>query len=104
MKMDASGPGAAWAASSSQSNSSADRCPGGAAVGRHQQGRASQEHEGAAARVRGQIRDPDLVRVRSETRGDLDKIQVDTLRRYVEALGGKPPLEVQVGDDAFQIA
>lgn len=37
-------------------------------------------------------------------RGDIDKTQVDTLRRYVEALGGKLRLEVQVGDDTFQIA
>ncbi len=36
--------------------------------------------------------------------GDIDKTQVDTLRRYVEALGGKLRLEVQVGDDTFQIA
>lgn len=37
-------------------------------------------------------------------RGDIGKTQVDTLRRYVEALGGKLRLEVQVGDDTFQIA
>lgn len=43
-------------------------------------------------------------RVSRIERGDLDKTQVDTLRRYVEALGGKLRLEVQVGDDTFQIA
>lgn len=43
-------------------------------------------------------------RVSRIERGDIDKTQVDTLRRYVEALGGKLRLEVQVGDDTFQIA
>ncbi|MBK8459525.1 MAG: helix-turn-helix transcriptional regulator [Micropruina sp.] len=43
-------------------------------------------------------------RVSRIERGDLDKTQVDTLRRYVEALGGMLRLEVQVGDDTFQIA
>mgnify|MGYP000864394219 CR=1 FL=1 len=33
-----------------------------------------------------------------------DPGRVDTLRRYAEALGGKLRLEVQVGDDTFQIA
>lgn len=43
-------------------------------------------------------------RVSRIERGDLDKSQVDTLRRYVEALGGHLRLEVQVGDDTFQLA
>ena len=43
-------------------------------------------------------------RVSRIERGDLDKTQVDTLRRYVEALGGMLRLEVQVSDDTFQIA
>lgn len=43
-------------------------------------------------------------RVSRIERGDIDKTQVDTLRRYVEALGGHLRLIVQVGDDTFQIA
>ncbi|SDC03972.1 Helix-turn-helix [Raineyella antarctica] len=43
-------------------------------------------------------------RVSRIERGDIDKTQVDTLRRYVEALGGTLRLEVQVGDQTFQIA
>lgn len=43
-------------------------------------------------------------RVSRIERGDINKTQVDTLRGYVEALGGKLRLEVQVGDDTFQIA
>lgn len=43
-------------------------------------------------------------RVSRIERGDIDKTQVDTLRRYVEALGGHLQLVVQVGDDTFQIA
>ena len=43
-------------------------------------------------------------RVSRIERGDLDKTQVDTLRRYVEALGGHLRLVVQVGDDTFQIS
>ena len=43
-------------------------------------------------------------RVSRIERGDIDKTQVDTLRRYVEALGGHLRLVVQVGDDTFQIA
>lgn len=43
-------------------------------------------------------------RVSRIERGDLDKTQVDTLRRYVEALGGTLRLEVQVGEQTFQIA
>ena len=36
--------------------------------------------------------------------GDIDKTQVDTLRRYAEALGGRLRLEVEVGDQVFQIS
>ncbi len=43
-------------------------------------------------------------RVSRIERGEIDKTQVDTLRRYVEALGGHLRLIVQVGDDTFQIA
>lgn len=43
-------------------------------------------------------------RVSTIERGDIDKSQVDTLRRYVEALGGTLRLEVQIGDETFQIA
>ncbi len=43
-------------------------------------------------------------RVSTIERGDIDKAQVDTLRRYVEALGGTLTLEVKVGDDTFKIA
>lgn len=43
-------------------------------------------------------------RVSRIERGDLDKTQVDTLRRYVEARGGTLRLEVQVGEQTFQIA
>lgn len=43
-------------------------------------------------------------RVSRIERGEIDKAQVDTLRRYVEALGGTLRLEVQVGDQTFHIA
>jgi transcriptional regulator with XRE-family HTH domain len=36
--------------------------------------------------------------------GDIEKSQVDTLRRYVEAVGGTLTIEVQVGDRKFQLA
>ena len=36
--------------------------------------------------------------------GDIEKSQVDTLRKYVEAVGGTLTLEVQVGDRKFQLA
>lgn len=36
--------------------------------------------------------------------GDIERSQVDTLRKYVEAVGGKLTLEVQVGDRKFQLA
>lgn len=36
--------------------------------------------------------------------GDIERAQVDTLRRYVEAVGGKLRIEVELGDDRIQIA
>jgi transcriptional regulator with XRE-family HTH domain len=37
-------------------------------------------------------------------RGDIDRTLVDTLRRYVEAIGGSLRIEVEVGDERIQIA
>jgi len=36
--------------------------------------------------------------------GDIERAQVDTLRRYVEALGGVLTVEVQFADERFRIA
>jgi transcriptional regulator with XRE-family HTH domain len=36
--------------------------------------------------------------------GDIERAQVDTLRRYVEAVGGQLRVEVELGDSRFQIA
>lgn len=36
--------------------------------------------------------------------GDLERTQVDTLRRYVEAVGGHLLVEVEIGDKRIQIA
>jgi len=36
--------------------------------------------------------------------GDIDRSQVDTLRKYVEALGGRLRVEVELGDERIQIA
>jgi transcriptional regulator with XRE-family HTH domain len=36
--------------------------------------------------------------------GDIERSQVDTLRKYVEAVGGTLTIEVQVGDRKFQLA
>ncbi|MHB1166840.1 MAG: helix-turn-helix domain-containing protein [Candidatus Nanopelagicales bacterium] len=36
--------------------------------------------------------------------GDIERAQVDTLRRYVEALGGTLRVEVEYGDERIQIA
>ena len=36
--------------------------------------------------------------------GDIDRAQVDTLRKYVEALGGQLRVEVELGDERIQIA
>jgi DNA-binding XRE family transcriptional regulator len=43
-------------------------------------------------------------RVSRIEQGEIDKTQVDTLRRYVEALGGSLNVEVHLGDDTFKIA
>ncbi|MGO4187372.1 helix-turn-helix domain-containing protein [Pseudarthrobacter sp. TAF60_1] len=36
--------------------------------------------------------------------GDIDRAQVDTLGKYVEALGGRLRVEVELGDERIQIA
>ncbi|WP_284991674.1 helix-turn-helix transcriptional regulator [Arthrobacter sp. efr-133-TYG-120] len=36
--------------------------------------------------------------------GDIDRAQVDMLRKYVEALGGWLRVEVELGDERIQIA
>lgn len=36
--------------------------------------------------------------------GDIERAQVDTLRRYVEAVGGNLRVEVELGDERIQIA
>jgi len=36
--------------------------------------------------------------------GDIDRSQLDTLRRYVEAVGGTLRIEVVIGDDQILIA
>lgn len=43
-------------------------------------------------------------RVSRIERGDLERTQVDTLRKYVEAVGGELRIEVEIGDERFQIA
>ncbi|NRI67661.1 helix-turn-helix transcriptional regulator [Rhodococcus sp. MS16] len=61
----------------------------------------------SAAMTQGQVADRLGVgqnRVSNIERGDLAHIQIDTLRRYVEAVGGSLRVEVELGDDRFQIA
>ena len=36
--------------------------------------------------------------------GDIERTQVDTLRRYVEAVGGQLHVEVEIADQRIQIA
>jgi transcriptional regulator with XRE-family HTH domain len=36
--------------------------------------------------------------------GDIERAQVDTLRKYVEAVGGKLRVEVELGDERFLIS
>lgn len=36
--------------------------------------------------------------------GDIERVQVDTLRKYVEAVGGRLRVEVELGDERIQIA
>lgn len=43
-------------------------------------------------------------RVSEIERGRVDFTKVDTLRRYAAALGGTLKVEVQVGEESFQIA
>ena len=43
-------------------------------------------------------------RVSSIEHGDIERAQVDTLRRYVEAVGGRLRIEVELGDERIQIA
>jgi len=43
-------------------------------------------------------------RVSEIERGQVDFTKVDTLRRYADALGGTLRVEVQVGEEIFQIA
>lgn len=43
-------------------------------------------------------------RVPNIEHGDLERVQIDTLRRYVEAVGGALRVEVELGDERFQIA
>lgn len=43
-------------------------------------------------------------RVSRLERGDIERAQVDTLRRYVEAVGGHLRVEVEIGDRRIQIA
>ena len=43
-------------------------------------------------------------RVSEIERGHVDRTKVDTLRRYADALGGTLHVEVQVGDETYQIA
>lgn len=43
-------------------------------------------------------------RVSRLEQGDIERSQVDTLRRYVEAVGGRLRIEVEFGDERIQIA
>ena len=43
-------------------------------------------------------------RVSRLERGDIERTQVDTLRRYVEAVGGQLHVEVEIGDRRIEIA
>lgn len=36
--------------------------------------------------------------------GDIERAQMDTLRNYVEAIGGKLHIEVEFGDERFRLA
>ena len=36
--------------------------------------------------------------------GDVEQMRVETLRRYVESLGGKLRIEVELGDTRYTIA
>lgn len=43
-------------------------------------------------------------RVSEIERGEIDRTKVDTLRRYADALGGTLHVEVQIGEETYQIA
>ncbi|WP_282825776.1 helix-turn-helix domain-containing protein [Gulosibacter sediminis] len=43
-------------------------------------------------------------RVSMIERGDIERAKVDTLRRYVEAVGGELRIEVELGDERIRIA
>jgi predicted XRE-type DNA-binding protein len=43
-------------------------------------------------------------RISNIERGNLARVQIDTLRNYVEAVGGSLRVEVELGDDRFHIA
>jgi ribosome-binding protein aMBF1 (putative translation factor) len=43
-------------------------------------------------------------RVSDIERGELDRVQLDTLRRYIEAVGGKLHVEVELDDSRYEIA
>ena len=43
-------------------------------------------------------------RVSEIERGQVERTKVDTLRRYADALGGTLRVEVQVGEETYQIA
>jgi predicted XRE-type DNA-binding protein len=36
--------------------------------------------------------------------GDLNRVRIDTLRRYVKAVGGQLRVEVELGDERVRIA
>ncbi|WP_267897604.1 hypothetical protein [Cryobacterium tepidiphilum] len=36
--------------------------------------------------------------------GDIEPAQMDTLRNYIEAIGGKLHIEVEFGDERFRLA
>ena len=43
-------------------------------------------------------------RVSALERGEVERTQIDTLRRYVDTLGGQLRVEVDLGDERIQIA
>lgn len=43
-------------------------------------------------------------RVSRIERGDIDKTEVETLRRYAEAIGGQLCLGIKIGGDTLQLA
>jgi ribosome-binding protein aMBF1 (putative translation factor) len=43
-------------------------------------------------------------RVSKIEHGDIERSQLDTLRKYVEAVGGELSVEVSIGDERFLIA